>query len=123
LEDENATSFGLGKVSELSWKNTLDLYACTECGRCEEACPADMTGKPLSPARLVHDFKVELLNQKEKVLAGKHEELPPVVREDNGITQDVIWACTSCRACEEACPVYIEQTNLIFETRKNLVLM
>ncbi len=123
LEDENATSFGLGKVSDLSWKNTLDLYACTECGRCEEVCPADLTGKPLSPARLVHDFKVELFQQKNAVLAKKPDEIPHVVREDNGLQAEVFWACTSCRACEEACPVNIEQTNLIFETRKNLVLV
>jgi Fe-S oxidoreductase len=123
LEDENATSFGIGKASEISWKNTLDLYACTECGRFEEVCPADLTGKPLSPARLIHDFKVDLLNQKALVTSKKHEEVLPIVREESGITQDVIWSCTSCRACEEACPVNIEQTNLIFETRKNLVLM
>lgn len=123
LEDENATSFGLGKVSDLSWKGTLDLFSCTECGRCEESCPADMTGKPLSPMRLIHDMKIELFNQKKLVLEGKHDELPAVVRPESGITDDVIWACTSCRACEEACPVNIEQTNIIFEARKNLVLM
>ena len=71
LEDENATSFGLGKASDLSWKNALDLYACTECGRCQEACPADLTGKPLSPSRLVHDFKVELFAQREHPRAAR----------------------------------------------------
>lgn len=123
LEDETATSFGLGKISELNWKKTLDLFSCTECGRCQEVCPADLTGKPLSPSRLVHDFKVELFQQKSLLLEGKLEEIPNIIREGSAITEDVIWACTSCRACEEACPVNIEQTNLIFESRKNLVLM
>ncbi len=123
LEDENATSFGLGKISDLSWKGALDLYACTECGRCQEACPASLTGKPLSPSNLVHDFRTELFAHQAAILAKKTEELPNVVRADSGVTEDVIWACTSCRACEEVCPVHIEQTTLIFESRKNLVLM
>jgi Fe-S oxidoreductase len=123
LENENATSFGIGKITDLSWKNTLDLYACTECGRCEEVCPAASTGKPLSPARLVHDFKIELFKQGNHVIAKDAEKITNVVSADTGITDDVIWSCTSCRACEEVCPVGIEQTNLIFETRKNLVLM
>lgn len=124
LEDENAESFGLGKANELSWKNVLDLYACTECGRCEEVCPASNTGKPLSPKKLVHDYKVELLDNAELLLdKEKHEQLPTIVRNDGEVTPDVIWACTSCRACEQACPVNIEQTNLIFEARKNMVLM
>jgi Fe-S oxidoreductase len=123
LEDETATSFGLHKISDLSWKKSLDLMACTECGRCEEVCPADLTGKPLSPARLVHDFKLELFRQKDLVINGKKDELPAVVRADNGLHDEVFWSCTSCRACEEVCPVNIEQTNLIFETRKALVLM
>jgi len=127
LENENATSFGLAKISDISWKNTLDLYACTECGRCEQACPADLTGKPLSPARLIHDLKVELFAQKsallKKPINAEAAELPNIIREGSSISEDVIWSCTSCRACEEVCPVNIEQTNYIFESRKNLVLM
>ncbi len=126
LEDENATSFGLGKAKDLTWKNVLDLYACTECGRCQEVCPASNTGKPLSPSHLVHDYKVELLQQAPTLLTGDaaaKEAMPQVIRDGSAITPDVIWSCTSCRACEEICPVNIEQTNLIFEARKNLVLM
>ncbi|MCO5142734.1 MAG: heterodisulfide reductase-related iron-sulfur binding cluster [Oligoflexia bacterium] len=123
LEDENATSFGLGKISDISWKTSLDLYACTECGRCQEVCPADLTGKPLSPSRLIHDFKEELFLQKDLLLQKKYDDIPSVIREGSAVTEDVIWSCTSCRACEEVCPVNIEQTNLIFESRKNLVLM
>ena len=66
LEDENATSFGLSKVSDLSWKNTLDLYACTECGRCQDLCPAWNTQKPLSPKLLVMDLKENLYRKDRK---------------------------------------------------------
>lgn len=121
LEDENATSFGVGKVSDLSWKDTLDLYACTECGRCQDACPAHNTHKPLSPKALIVDLKDILYQNKPALLAGKTEEIGPVL--GARITDDVIWSCTSCRACEAACPVFIEQTDKIYEIRRNMVLM
>ncbi|MEW6056047.1 MAG: (Fe-S)-binding protein [Bdellovibrionota bacterium] len=121
LEGENVTSFGVAKVSDLSWKDTLDLYACTECGRCQDACPAHNTQKPLSPKALVLDLKDLLYTHKEALLAGKKEEVGPVL--GTKITDDVIWSCTSCRACETACPVFIEQTNKIYEIRRNMVLM
>ncbi len=94
IENEKAESFGLGKVSELNWKNVLDLYACTECGRCEEQCPADMTGKPLSPKRLIHDAKVDLFDQAAAVLAKDDEAVEPLLRENSPITADVLWSCT-----------------------------
>lgn len=123
FEAENP-AFGMANAKEQSWKGVLDLYACTECGRCEEMCPASMTGKPLSPKRLIHDLKVELLEQRGKVLGQVAGELPPVVRDDSGrITSDVIWACTTCRACEAHCPVAIEQVSPIIEARRNLVQM
>ncbi len=123
IEDEEAETFGLGKVSELNWKNVLNLYACTECGRCEEQCPASNTEKPLSPKNVIHDFKVDLLEQAEPVLAGNTEAVQPIIREGSPITGDVIWSCTSCRACEDICPVNIEQLDFILETRKHQVLM
>ena len=99
IEDEAAESFGLGRVSELNWKNVLDLYACTECGRCEEQCPADMTGKPLSPKRVIHDAKIDLFDQAAAVLAKDHEAVEPLIRENSPINDDVLWSCTTCRAC------------------------
>lgn len=123
LEDETAQSFGLGRVSDLNWKQVLNLYACTECGRCEEQCPASLTGKPLSPKRLIHDVKEDLLDQADFVLAGNSTEIRPIVRPDSPVSAEVVWACTSCRACEESCPVNIEPLDFIFESRKHLVLM
>ena len=123
IENESAETFGLGKVSELNWKNVLNLYACTECGRCEEQCPAAATGKPLSPKKLIHDFKVDLLNQAEAVLTHDKERVKPIVREDAPVTGDVLFSCTTCRACEEICPVNIEHLDFIIESRKHRVLM
>lgn len=121
LDDENATSFGAAKVTDLSWKDTLDLYACTECGRCQDACPAHNTGKPLSPKRLIMDLKDNLYQNKMAALSGQTDNVGPILGDK--ITDDVIWACTSCRACEAACPVFIEQTDKIYEVRRNMVLM
>jgi Fe-S oxidoreductase len=123
IEDEEAESFGLGRVSELNWKNVLDLYACTECGRCEEQCPADMTGKPLSPKRVIHDAKIDLFEQAAAVLAKDHEAVEPLIRENSPITDDVLWSCTTCRACEDICPVNIQHLDLLLEARKYQVLM
>jgi Fe-S oxidoreductase len=123
IEDEEAESFGLGKVSELTWKNVLDLYACTECGRCEEQCPADATGKPLSPKRVVHDSKVDLFDQSKAILAKDYDSVLPLVREESPVSGDVLWSCTTCRACEDICPVNIQHLDIILEARKHQVLM
>jgi len=119
--DESVTQYGAAKVTDLSWKDTLDFYACTECGRCQDLCPAWNTQKPLSPKLLVLDLKNNLYKNKEAILAGKLDEVTPAINED--VTEDVIWACTSCRACEIACPVFIEQTDKIYDIRRNLVMM
>ena len=119
LEDETIESFGLGRINELNWQNVLNLYACTECGRCEEQCPADMTGKPLSPKAVVVDLKDDLVNQ----FAEKETAIEPIIRNGAPITEDVIWSCTTCRACESICPLHIQHLDFILEIRKNLVMM
>ena len=123
IEDEEAETFGLGKVSEFNWHNVLNLYACTECGRCEELCPASGTGKPLSPKKIIHDFKVDLLDQSDLLLNDKKHEIQPILREGSEVTNDVLWACTTCRSCEDICPVNNEHLDFIFEMRKHQVLM
>jgi Fe-S oxidoreductase len=119
--NESVTQYGAAKVTDLSWKDTLDYYACTECGRCQDLCPAWNTEKPLSPKKLIVDLKYNLFRNKEAALASKYDEVTPLV--DEHVTTDVLWACTSCRACEVACPVFIEHTDKIYEARRNLVMM
>jgi Fe-S oxidoreductase len=121
FEDETVTQYGVAKVNEFSWKDVLDFYSCTECGRCQELCPAWNTEKPLSPKNIIIDLKKNLTHHKTPILAGKEEEVTHVI--DEHVTEDVIWACTSCRACEIACPVFIEQTDKIYDIRRNLVMM
>jgi Fe-S oxidoreductase len=123
IENEELETFGLGKVSELNWKNVLNLYACTECGRCEEQCPAANTDKPLSPKQVIHDLKVDLFDQSDAILGGSFDQVTPIVREDAPVTGDVLWSCTTCRACENICPVNIEHLDFIIEARKHQVLM
>jgi Fe-S oxidoreductase len=121
FEDETITQYGAAKVTDLDWKDVLDYYSCTECGRCQDLCPAYNTQKPLSPKALIMDLKENMYRNKAKVLAGQHDEISHVI--DENVTEDVIWACTSCRACEVACPVFIEHTDKIFDIRRNLVMM
>jgi len=121
FEDETLTQYGAAKVTDFNWKDALDLYSCTECGRCQELCPAWNSDKPLSPKNLIVDLKKNLHNNKALILAGKADEVSHVI--DDHVTEDVIWACTSCRACEIACPVFIEHTDKIYDIRRNLVMM
>lgn len=121
FEDESVQQYGVAKISDMSWKDALDTYSCTECGRCQDVCPAHNTKKPLTPKMLIMDIKANLYRNKQHLLAGQYDSVSPIM--DENITDDVIWACTSCRACEIACPVFIEHTDKIFDIRRNLVLM
>jgi Fe-S oxidoreductase/nitrate reductase gamma subunit len=114
---EEAESFGLTKVEELSWKQLMDLDACMRCGRCQDACPTYNTEKNLSPKNLIQDLK-EHMN--DRLVQGKNpEECTPYER----VPDDVIWACTTCGACMEECPAYIEHIDKIVEMRRYLSLM
>jgi Fe-S oxidoreductase/TM2 domain-containing membrane protein YozV len=105
------TIFGAGKIEHFTWKQLLDLVTCTECGRCQSQCPAWTTGKDLSPKLLIMDLRDELF-------AGKHQALVPDV-----ITSEVLWACTTCGACVEECPVDIEHVDAIIDMRRYEVLI
>ena len=126
---EGGAAPGVGTIADLSWKQVLDVVTCTECGRCEAVCPASLTGKALSPKRVIVDARAELRRRAGTILANRRagkppgEGLPALVRPESGITEEVLYACTTCRACEEACPVGIRHLDLIVDARRHLVLM
>jgi Fe-S oxidoreductase/nitrate reductase gamma subunit len=119
IESAESETLGVGEIKDFTWKQLLDLDACTNCGRCQDACPAWATGKPLSPRKVVQDLKVHMLK------AGSNQ----ATQSDNALTlvseapnEAEIWACTTCGACQETCPVYVEHIVKIIDLRRNLVL-
>jgi Fe-S oxidoreductase len=121
---------GAAKITDLTWKQLLDTFTCTECGRCQSQCPAWNTGKPLSPKLLVMDLRDNLFEHGPALVKAKQEgdeafaaaiaalpALNPEVVED-----EVIWDCTTCGACVQACPVNIEHIDAIVDMRRNLVM-
>ncbi|MGN6105764.1 MAG: (Fe-S)-binding protein [Kofleriaceae bacterium] len=158
LEDEN--QWGVSRFEQFSWKSLLDTYACTECARCTNYCPAYNTGKNLSPMQLVHDIRYEMLDRieirekiakleqdiagleeyskshgfddahphpdlvhtREQLAAAKTQEADMPKLTGGRIQEDTLWACTTCGACQEVCPVFIEHPLKIIQMRQNLVL-
>ncbi|MDP2339680.1 MAG: (Fe-S)-binding protein [Deltaproteobacteria bacterium] len=155
-----AEKFGIDRIDELPWKTLLDGFACTECGRCNDVCPAHLTGKPLKPKKVLHDLKVNLKHNGPKLLetrdlfgrpveANKDKEaaleLEPLITKeeqdrsdpmavrpldgmylhvDGQIHADEAWACTTCGACFEACPVLIDSVpGALIGIRQSLVMM
>ncbi len=115
--------FGARDVTDLNWKQLMDSYTCTECGRCTSNCPANITGKKLSPRKIVMDTRDRL----EEV--GKNIDTNGGEFKDDGksllhdyITPEELWACTTCNACTEACPVNIDPLSIIVDLRRNLVM-
>jgi Fe-S oxidoreductase len=120
---EGSERFGIATTADLSWSMVLDLYSCTECGRCSMYCPTVLTGKPLEHRQLNLDLKAALFADGPARLAGKSEGLAALVGADGPISPDTIWACTTCGSCEQECPVFIENVPRILEMRKHKVLM
>lgn len=117
-------TFGVGDVAQFDWSQMLDLYSCTECGRCSVNCPTTITGKVLNPKLLIMDTRDNLYAHESKILGrqgwGDHPALPSLIEQ---VKEDAIWDCTTCRACSDACPVMITHVDKIIDMRRHLVLM
>jgi Fe-S oxidoreductase len=142
---EGAETFGASRIQDFTWKDLLDLYACAVCGRCHVNCPAQLSGKTLSPREVIHNLKEHLLEAGPELLASKLNGKAEASLESTGetpaeiqagtqpkaqpktmigdvVTEEEIWACTTCGACQEVCPVNIEHIRKIIDMRRNLVL-
>jgi len=114
---------GARTAKDLTWKEGLDVFTCTECGRCKDACPTFLTGKPLAMKWVNDQLKHHLLAERERILAADApaDSLPPLV--DAVIAEDTLWACTTCGYCEAACPIELEHLPRFFRLRQHRVLM
>ncbi|HEV7735082.1 MAG TPA: (Fe-S)-binding protein, partial [Candidatus Binatia bacterium] len=137
---ETATTFGTSHIDQFTWKQVLDMFSCTECGRCSSQCPATATGKPLAPRQLLLDLRdymyenqSDITTKKLAALAangnGDGAEAPeigrnliaPMADTSHVIADETLWSCNLCRACEESCPVMIEYVDKIVDMRRHLV--
>ncbi len=121
---ENVERFGVLDVEDLTWKQIFDGYTCTECGRCTSACPANLTGKPLSPREIIISVRKRTMEKAPAILnlVPKTDEIESKTLVYNYITEDELWACTTCMACVQECPVMIEHVQTIVDMRRYLVL-
>lgn len=125
IDIENSETFGVTEISEFTWKQLLDLDACTHCGRCQDQCPAYQSDKPLSPKKLILDLQAHLTERGKVLLQSKKEEkeAEPEPIAGKAVTEDELWACTTCMACQEHCPVAIEHVQKVVDLRRSQVLM
>jgi Fe-S oxidoreductase/Zn-dependent protease len=132
---EREETLGVKTVADLSWKAVLDFYTCTECGRCSDHCPASNTGKKLSPKHLTMDLRDHMYDHQSYLIGlaakkrGESEGSGQLLKEDEEfqlvgptINPEVIWACTTCGACEQECPVFISYIDKIVDMRRHLVM-
>jgi len=122
-EDEVPSKFGASDVQDLNWVQLLGAYTCTECGRCTSSCPANLTGKKLSPRKIMMDTRDRLEEVGKNIDANKGEFIDDGNQLLNDyITPEELWACTTCNACVEECPVSINPLSIILEMRRYLVM-
>ena len=123
---EEDTVFGTGLIAHTTWKQRLDFISCTECGRCQDQCPAWATDKPLSPKLVIMDLRDHMMASASELLSGKEVPADGVSSKalvPDVIQDDVLWSCTTCGACVEQCPVDIEHVDTILDMRRYEVLM
>ncbi|MBK8552028.1 MAG: (Fe-S)-binding protein [Ignavibacteria bacterium] len=135
FEDESITQYGVKDITDLTWKNLLDSYTCTECGRCTSVCPANITGKLLNPKLIITKIRKRTM-EAGPLLVKEHEsksaETTEAIKSDpileknlvnDYITAQELWACTTCMACVQECPVMIDHVTPIVDMRRDLVMM
>lgn len=120
--DAAPARFGAKDVTDLTWKNLMDAYSCTECGRCTSACPANTTGKLLSPRKIMMDTRDRMEELGDYKRKNGHDAEDGKSLLGSYITEEELWACTSCNACVQECPVNIDPLSIIIDLRRFLVM-
>lgn len=122
IQNPIAIGFGAKDIFDLTWKNLLDAYSCTECGRCTAACPANITGKLLSPRKIMMDTRDRMEEVRKNIKANGSFTDDKKTLLHNYISEEELRACTSCNACVEECPVSISPLDIIFQLRRSLIM-
>ncbi len=120
IDFEQVEEFGATNINQFQWKNNLDFFSCVDCGRCQDVCPAFQSDKALSPKVVMMSLRKHMMHESENILGGKDISEPIM---EKWLTQDEIWACTTCGACMETCPVSNEHIPTILEMRRAQMMM
>lgn len=119
--EESTEKFGVADITDISWKNYFDSLACTQCGRCTSVCPANITGKKLSPRKIIMDVRSRMKEVGDELVKNKEYTDGKALLRD-WISEEELWACTTCNACAQECPININHPTLIVDLRRYLVM-
>jgi heterodisulfide reductase subunit C len=120
-EEEVVEKFGVADIQDVSWKNYFDSLACTQCGRCTAVCPANITGKKLSPRKIIMDVRARMKEVGDELVKNKDFTDGKSLLRDY-ISEEELWACTTCNACAQECPININHPSIIVDMRRYLVM-